>query len=224
VGTPDAAKQLTVWEIAMSRVLLADDDTAFRDALQTLLGDAGHDVTTAGNGLEAVSAALAVMPEVIVSDVHMPVLEGPDAVSMLRAIPRFCGVSVILMSGDDTDAGIAAEGFLHKPFDPGMLLDALASLSESKHCGCERAPSIPHQAVYRVGETGISAAIADRQHQRVARAFELVAEQERRISGLERCGVETGLAIDLYETMVCSVAMLTRFERFTVDSVNPAPC
>ena len=165
VGTADAAKQLTVWEIAMSRVLLADDDTAFRDALQTLLGDAGHDVTTAGNGLEAVSAALAFTPEVIVSDVHMPVLEGPDAVSMLRAIPRFCGVSVILMSGDDSVAGIAADGFLHKPFDPGMLLDALASLSESKHCGSDSALSIPHQAVYRMGETGIAAAIADRQHQ-----------------------------------------------------------
>ncbi|WP_416338966.1 response regulator [Paraburkholderia sp. CNPSo 3076] len=124
-----------LWEIAMSRVLLADDDTAFRDALETLLDDAGHEVSTAGNGLEAVSAALAATPEVIVSDVHMPILEGPDAISMLRAIPRFCDVSVILMSGDDTGAGIAAEGFLHKPFDPGVLLDTLASLSRRKKSG-----------------------------------------------------------------------------------------
>ncbi|HKR47418.1 MAG TPA: response regulator [Paraburkholderia sp.] len=208
----------------MSRVLLADDDTAFRDALQTLLDDAGYEVTTAGNGLEAVSAALAATPAVIVSDVHMPILGGPDAVSMLRAIPRFCDVAVILMSGDDTAAGIAAERFLHKPFDPGVLLDALASLSERKRCGSASALPMSHDAACGVGETGMTSATANRQHQRVARAFELVAEQERRISGLERRGVETGLAIDLYEIMVCSVATLTRFEQITVDPVSSAPC
>ncbi|MEX3949720.1 response regulator [Paraburkholderia sp. EG287B] len=208
----------------MSRVLLADDDTVFRDALQTLLDDAGHEVTTAGNGLETVSAALAATPEVIVSDVHMPVLEGPDAVSMLRAIPRFCHVSVILMSGDDTDASIVAEGFLHKPFDPGMLLDALASLSARKKCGSASALPMSHGVAYEVGETGITSAMANRQHQRVARACELVAEQERRISGLEGRGVETELAIDLYETMVCSAAMLTRFEQIMVAPTFAAPC
>ncbi|MEX3689633.1 MULTISPECIES: response regulator [Paraburkholderia] len=207
----------------MSRVLLADDDTAFRDALQTLLGDAGHEVATAGNGLETVSAALAATPEVIVSDVHMPVLEGPDAVSMLRAIPRFCDVSVILMSGDDTRAGIVAEGFLHKPFDPSLLLDALASLSERKKYGSASEFTKSRRAAYGVGKSGMTSASANRQHQRVARAFELVAEQERRISGLERRGIETGLAIDLYEIMVCSVATLTRFEQITVDPINTAP-
>ncbi|WP_051481624.1 response regulator [Paraburkholderia nodosa] len=205
----------------MSRVLLADDDTAFRDALQTLLDDAGHEVSTAGNGLEAVSAALAATPEVIVSDVHMPILEGPDAISMLRAIPRFCDVSVILMSGDDTGAGIAVEGFLHKPFDPGVLLDTLASLPRRKKWGSASALPLAHNAVCRVGATS---AIANRQHQRVVHAVELVADQERRISGLERRGVETALAIDLYEIMVCSVATLRRFEQITVDPDPSAPC
>ncbi|WP_395068108.1 response regulator [Paraburkholderia silvatlantica] len=207
----------------MSRVLLADDDTAFRDALQTLLDEAGHEVTTAGNGLEAVSAALAAVPEAIVSDVHVPVLEGPDAVAMLRAIPRFRDVSVILMSGDDAGAGMVAARFLHKPFDPGVLLDALASLSERKRSGSAGALPMSHNAACVVGETGMTSAIANRQHQRVARAFELVAEQERRISELERRGVQTALAIDLYEAMVCSVATLTRFERITADPLFPAP-
>ncbi|WP_052406190.1 response regulator [Paraburkholderia heleia] len=213
----------------MSRVLLADDDTAFRDALQTLLADAGHEVTTAGNGLEAVSAALAATPEAIVSDVHMPILDGPDAVSMLRAIPRFRDVSVILMSGDEAGAGIVAEGFLHKPFNPGVLLDALASLSARTRSESASALPMSHDAACvagvacETGMTGVTSARANRQHQRVARAFELVAEQERRIAGLERRGVQTALAIDLYEAMVCSVATLTRFERITVDPLFSAP-
>ncbi|MCP3727701.1 response regulator [Paraburkholderia sp. CNPSo 3272] len=208
----------------MSRVLLADDDTAFRDALQTLLDDAGHEVSTAGNGLEAVSAALAATPEVIVSDVHMPVLEGPDAISMLRAIPRFCDVSVILMSGEDTDVAIAAEGFLHKPFDPSALLDTLARVSGRKKCGSASAHPPPLSGVCRAGERGTKSAIATRQHQRIVRAFELVADQERRICGLERRGVETALAIDLYENMVCSVATLRRFEEITANPDLSAPC
>jgi CheY-like chemotaxis protein len=203
----------------MSRVLLADDDTAFREALQTLLDDAGHDVTTAGNGLEMVSAALAVTPDVIVSDIHMPVLEGPDAVCMLRAMPRFAGVPVILMSGDEASAGIAADGFLRKAFDPRVLLDVLARLPERTNAQSAGAALKPGNTIFRTHETGAAPAASRRQHQCVSRALELVAEQERRISGLEQRGFESALAIEVYETLVRSVATLTRFERAAMGPV-----
>ncbi|WP_176929135.1 response regulator [Paraburkholderia lycopersici] len=197
----------------MSRVLLVDDDAAFRDALQARLDDAGYDITTAANGLEMVTAALGVTPDVIVSDIHMPVLEGPDAACMLRAIPRFCGVSVILMSGDEASAGITADGFLRKAFDPGVLLDALASLPERKNAQSASATLKSGNPIFRTREIGAAPAALRRQHQCISRALELVAEQERRISGLEQRGFETALAIEVYGTLVRSVATLTRFER-----------
>ncbi|MEI7297871.1 response regulator [Paraburkholderia tropica] len=93
----------------MSRILLADDDAGFRDSLQALLVESGHSVRAVGNGLEALSAALKELPDVIVSDIHMPVLDGPDAVVMLRTIARFSNVPVVLMSGEAASESVPVE-------------------------------------------------------------------------------------------------------------------
>jgi CheY-like chemotaxis protein len=209
----------------MSHVLLADDDLALRDALKVLLGDAGHEVTLAGNGLEAVSAALAEMPDVIVSDIQMPVLKGTDAICMLRAIPRFCAVPVIFMSGEAQDESVRAARFLRKPFEGASLLDAVETLQhsgeqsrESPESACAMRPHLQHEAC----GTGAHAE-TERSGFRLSRGLRLVAEQEGRIRTLHRCGGNTGLALEVYEVLLNSVMALASFQignssQFGLDS------
>jgi CheY-like chemotaxis protein len=194
----------------MSRVLLADDDAGFRDALQTLLGEAGHSVRVVGNGLEALSAALDETPDVIVSDIHMPVLDGPDAISMLRAIPRFADIAVILMSGQAVSESVPTERFLHKPFEPSVLLDMLArvALCEQAAIQCARADKAAGRD--DCAATPDQTAMLQR---RIAVALTLLAEQEKRVARLQRCGVDAALAIQLCEALAGSVAALMGYEK-----------
>ncbi|WP_051381404.1 response regulator [Paraburkholderia mimosarum] len=184
----------------MSRVLLADDDTAVCETLRIFLHEAGHVVTTARNGLEAVQAALSDTPDVIVSDVEMPILDGPDAVSMLRAIPRFSSILVILISGDEPDSRISTETFLRKPFDPHLLLDALEQRNS-------RGPPASSAASARQPSE------AELQDGRIARAMTLVAEQESRVALLQCRGENAALASELYDALKDSACLLEGYRR-----------
>ena len=68
------------------RVLLADDHPTFLDALELLLGLDGdvEVVGRAADGAEAVDLALALRPDVVLMDVHMPVVDGVEATRRLR--------------------------------------------------------------------------------------------------------------------------------------------
>jgi DNA-binding response OmpR family regulator len=58
----------------MRRILLVDDDTGLREALQAALASHGRDVSGAKDGIAALRAAVDSRPEVIISDVNMPLL------------------------------------------------------------------------------------------------------------------------------------------------------
>jgi CheY-like chemotaxis protein len=106
----------------MSRVLLVDDDACIRDALSAVLHETGHTVTLAVDGAEGLRLANSANPEVIVSDVMMPVMDGPEMVRRMKATPRLANVPVILMSALETVPRVPVAAMLRKPLDPSMLL------------------------------------------------------------------------------------------------------
>lgn len=124
----------------MSRVLLVDDDANVRDALCAVLDGAGHVVTVAHDAMEAVRLAPVTHPEVIVSDVMMPTMDGPDMVRTIRSMPAFQRPPVILMSALVTTPSVPVAAMLLKPFPPAKLLEVLDSLSERTR---DQAP--PHE-------------------------------------------------------------------------------
>jgi CheY-like chemotaxis protein len=71
----------------MFNVLLVEDDPEALAGVETLLAMAGHRVQRAGNGREAFIAASNDMPDIIVSDVVMPVMDGIRLVRALREAP-----------------------------------------------------------------------------------------------------------------------------------------
>lgn len=108
-------------------ILLADDNADMREYLIRLLGER-FDIISVANGEEALSAALANPPDLILSDVMMPGLGGFELIAELRRYPETRTLPVILLSaraGEENRVegfGAGADDYLIKPFTARELL------------------------------------------------------------------------------------------------------
>ena len=111
------------------RILLVDDDRGLRLALSTLLTDAGHDVTTAGDGPEALALLRAQKFGVVLLDIGLPGVSGLDLLTWARALDR--PPLVIMMTADDTPEAVVESArhqafrYLRKPFPPQTIVDVV---------------------------------------------------------------------------------------------------
>ncbi|MFF3665849.1 response regulator [Microtetraspora malaysiensis] len=114
----------------MLRVVLADDQIMIRAGLRALLA-AEQDlevVAEAGDGWQAVAAARAQRPDVIVMDIQMPVMDGLEATRAIAADPNMSDVRVLVLTTYDEDELVfeaikaGAAGFLLKDAEPAELL------------------------------------------------------------------------------------------------------
>ncbi|MFT3773996.1 MAG: ATP-binding protein [Minicystis sp.] len=109
-----------------TRVLIAEDNPDMRSYLASILL-ADHDVELVTNGREALAAAAARRPDVIVSDVMMPEIDGCELVARLKQDPALRDIPVILLtaraSRSEAVGGLegGADDYLAKPFDPAEL-------------------------------------------------------------------------------------------------------
>lgn len=110
------------------RVLIADDNTDMREYLDRLLRAAGYLVETAGDGTRALESVRANPPDLVISDVMMPRLDGIGLVQALRADARTAALPVVLLSARaGQEASIeglraGADDYLVKPFVAAELL------------------------------------------------------------------------------------------------------
>jgi CheY-like chemotaxis protein len=99
------------------RILIVDDNAALLTSLSAVLREAGHDVKTAGDGLEALALAQNWKPEFVLLDVHMPRMTGFEVAKQLRALFARGEMKLVLMSGSSLDAttlrGAEKAGFDH---------------------------------------------------------------------------------------------------------------
>lgn len=116
----------------MSRILLVDDDAKVRDALSAVLDGAGYDVTVAQDGRKALCVAPEIGPRVIITDVMMPSMDGPEMVRRIRTMPEFEWVPVIMMSALVTVPAVPVAAMLRKPFAPAELLRLLEELQTAR--------------------------------------------------------------------------------------------
>lgn len=111
----------------MARILIADDERDIRELLQFTLTFAGHEVTTAANGEEAVRLAQALQPDLIVMDVRMPKLTGYEACRLIKQIDSLKAVPVAFLSAKGQDEEVqtgleaGAVAYILKPFAPDEL-------------------------------------------------------------------------------------------------------
>jgi DNA-binding NarL/FixJ family response regulator len=117
----------------MIRVVLADDQALVRAGFRSLL-DAQDDIEVvgeAGNGDEAVRLATQLMPDIILMDIRMPVVDGLSATRRIAADDRLANARVVILTTFGLDEYIfeairaGASGFLVKDTEPGELVQAV---------------------------------------------------------------------------------------------------
>ena len=112
-------------ESMVGRVLVVDDEKPLAQMVATYLARAGYDVATAHTGLDALEAARAQCPDVVVLDLGLPGLDGIEVCRRIRAFSE-CYVLMLTARGDEEDklAGLAvgADDYITKPFSVRELV------------------------------------------------------------------------------------------------------
>jgi CheY-like chemotaxis protein len=116
-----------------TRILVVDDDPSILALVAEILLDEGYDVATAGNGAEALERVAEVVPAVIVTDLMMPVMDGPALVRACRAEPSTAGLPIVIMSAAltalrDGMKSLGVQDAISKPFDTDSLVAIVACL------------------------------------------------------------------------------------------------
>jgi len=110
------------------RVLLVEDNEMNRDMLTRRLARRGFAVESATDGAEAVTRAAASLPDVVLMDLNLPVLDGYDATRQLKESPATSRIPVIALSAhamsDDRERALSAgcDDFDTKPVDLDRLI------------------------------------------------------------------------------------------------------
>ncbi|WNG32663.1 response regulator [Archangium minus] len=112
-------------------LLVVDDDTDLREALEEVLRDAGFTVLGACNGREAleVLARTRPLPGLVLLDMMMPVLDGHGFAQEMHAVPEWKHIPVVIFSASASNAVVAAEvgacAYLRKPVDVEVLVETV---------------------------------------------------------------------------------------------------
>ena len=118
----------------MANILIAEDERDIRDLIQFTLMFAGHKITAAANGAEALELAPKVKPDLIMMDVRMPKMTGYEACREMKKIDEIKNVPVIFLSAKGQDeekqTGIeaGAVAYILKPFAPDELTKQVADI------------------------------------------------------------------------------------------------
>ena len=112
-------------------ILTVDDSRTMRDMLRLALSVAGYTVVQAEDGAKGAEWLETGLPDVIITDINMPVMDGYGLIAHARADRRLRTVPILVLSTESdpekkTRARQAgATGWIVKPFDPVRLLDAV---------------------------------------------------------------------------------------------------
>ena len=116
----------------MPTVLVVDDEFAIADLLETILTDKGYRVLTACNGKQGLAKMADIMPDLILLDFMMPILDGAGMLRAMAAAPGHRHIPVIMISSLNERvtaqkcAGYVA--FLRKPFRVATVLSTVADV------------------------------------------------------------------------------------------------
>lgn len=115
---------------ASHTILIVDDAKAVRDLAKQALAPVGATLTDATNGFNALFAMEKALPDLLVLDVKMPIMDGLELLTMMRSNPTLQNVPVVMLTSPAdhtilpqiTALGVSA--VLKKPFTPAELADA----------------------------------------------------------------------------------------------------
>jgi PAS domain S-box-containing protein len=131
-----------------SKILVINDDPDALELISFVLDQSGYEVLTADGGKSGLETAVQTVPDLIISDVRMPDLDGFEVCKLLREDPRLKTTPVILVTAASKDTGSAVKGlkagaddYLEAPLDPTRLAAKVARMLEREQLEIERKKS-----------------------------------------------------------------------------------
>lgn len=119
----------------MSRLLLVDDNPRTRDRLHNLLQEQRWSVTLSHHGAEALALARATPPDLVISDLHMPVMDGYTLLRQWKADDRLRAIPFLVYAPADAEQkeeqlalALGADAFLLKPAEPQALVACVTEI------------------------------------------------------------------------------------------------
>ena len=114
-----------------AKILVVDDDPIIRELLGIHLRNAGYEVRTAEDGIAGGYGVLRETPDLIISDVNMPHLDGFQFIAALRSDANLRRIPVIFLTAEqgyeDVGKELGAVGFVPKPISADRLLSIVAA-------------------------------------------------------------------------------------------------
>lgn len=116
----------------VARIMVVDDEYLIAIALELTLEDAGHVVEAVQDGRRALDLMSSFTPDLMITDLMMPRLDGAELIAALRADPRFATMPIVLSTSlPESSLRQTLDGYdayLEKPVDPDRLLRVVTLL------------------------------------------------------------------------------------------------
>ena len=125
----------------MPRILAVDDEPNIVRLIQVNLERHGYQVETANNGVQALEKIRASRPDLVVSDVMMPEMDGFELLSTIKRDPALEDLPIIMLTAKTQDKNVmegysrGADMYLTKPFNPAELLAFVKRILQSSGGG-----------------------------------------------------------------------------------------
>lgn len=109
-------------------ILIVDDSSTMRQIVRATLTNAGYAVVEAENGREAVERLREIKPHLVITDLHMPVMDGLTFIRSVRAEPAYRTLPILMLTTEADESKkqegrlAGATGWIVKPFNPERML------------------------------------------------------------------------------------------------------
>jgi CheY-like chemotaxis protein len=104
----------------VAKILVADDESVIVSLMSELLAEHNHTVLTALDGKRALEICLREKPELVISDIMMPIMDGYELCRQIKAMPQLKNTRIMLMTAgffNPAATGGQYDYFVKKPFD-----------------------------------------------------------------------------------------------------------
>lgn len=121
-----------------TKIIVVDDSASIRLALQDGLLNEGYQVITTENGKKALDIIQSTLPDLVLSDVYMPEMDGLELCRILHANPLYCHIPFVVMSTEKNPDNMrqmmayGAAAFIIKPFNIEQLIITLKNITDQK--------------------------------------------------------------------------------------------
>jgi two-component system alkaline phosphatase synthesis response regulator PhoP len=121
-------------QVKKNKVLIVDDEPDILELLKYNLEKEGYEVKTAPDGKKAVAVAKTFLPELILMDIMMPVMDGVEACRILRETPEMLNTYIIFLTARTEEYSevaafaVGADDYLMKPIKPRALMSRINAL------------------------------------------------------------------------------------------------